>query len=356
MSKKRTTRPKSTRPKSTNPKFTRILSIDGGGIRGIIPGQILVALEAKLKKRTNNPNASLAEYFDLVAGTSTGGILACTLLAPQETAGPASRTPRFTAAEAVELYIERGDDVFNVSIWKKIATAGGALDERYDADGLEEVLHDYLDDLELCHLLKPCLITAYDIKRRKAHFFTQHNARKSKGRNFLVREVARATAAAPTYFEVARAKSKSNITYPLVDGGVFANNPTLCAYAEARKLPPNPTAKDMAILSLGTGNVKHAYEYAEAKDWGLLQWVKPVLDIMMTGVAETVDYQLKQIYDAVGCPRQYLRIEPELQGANHEMDDVSAKNLNLLREAGQYAAEKNDKDLEAFVDLLLMTE
>ncbi len=68
----------------TKQKLTRILSIDGGGIRGIIPGQILVILEEKLKKATANENARIADYFDLIAGTSTGGILACAYLCPDQ--------------------------------------------------------------------------------------------------------------------------------------------------------------------------------------------------------------------------------------------------------------------------------
>ena len=88
--------------------------------------------------------------------------------------------------------------------------------------------------------------------------------------------------------------------YPLIDGGVFVNNPTLCAYSEARtwKFDTNrdkPTASQMMILSLGTGGTDKSFEYRKAKDWGAVQWIVPIIDIMMSGVAETVDYQLKQI-------------------------------------------------------------
>ena len=128
-------------------KLTRILSIDGGGIRGIIPGQVLVALENKLKERSQNPNARIADFFDLVAGTSTGGILTCIYLCPDLGGDPAR--PLFSAEEAVELYMERGDEIFSVSLWQKIRSAGGALDEIYDAAELEETLDDYLGELKL---------------------------------------------------------------------------------------------------------------------------------------------------------------------------------------------------------------
>ncbi len=339
---------------ATNSKLTRILSIDGGGIRGVVPGQILVALEEKLQKLDNNPKGKIADYFDMIAGTSTGGILACIYLSPDK-AG--SKKPRFSAKEAVNLYLERGDEIFDISFWHKIKSAGGVMDEKYEADELEEALKDYLGDLKLSELIKPCLISSYDIKRRKAHFFTQHDAEPDEN-NFLVREVARATSAAPTYFEVAKVKSLSNVTYPLIDGGVFVNNPTLCAYAEARQLNfdsfrQKPTAKNMVILSLGTGTTNKPYYYNKAKDWGMVEWIKPIIDIMMSGVAETVDYQLKQIYDAVGIPKQYLRISPELGNASPDMDDGSLENLKALKEAGIQSAKKHDKNLTELAKMLI---
>ncbi|MDX8338435.1 patatin-like phospholipase family protein [Draconibacterium sp. IB214405] len=318
----------------------RILSLDGGGIRGIMPGQVLVALEEKLQKLSKNKDARIADYFDLIAGTSTGGILTCIYLCPSE---EDATKARYSAANAVDLYLENGDEIFDVTAWQKISSGAGVFDEKYSAKELEESLNDYLGELKLSNLLKPCLVTSYDIRRRKAHFFKQHKAKTGDAFDFYVKDVARATSAAPTYFEAAKVKSMTSVPYPLVDGGVFANNPTLCAYAEARNLPGAPKAKDMFILSLGTGSSIKPYYYKEAKDWGLAQWVKPIIDIMMSGVSETVDFQLKQIFDAVGKPKQYVRIEPELYNASPEMDDASIKNLEALRIAGQKCADDNDQ-------------
>ena len=338
----------------SNSKLTRILSIDGGGIRGIIPGQILVSLEKKLQEIDGNPNGKIADYFDLISGTSTGGILACLYLCPES---DTSNAARFSAEEAVELYMERGDEIFDVSIWQKIKSGAGILDEKYSANELEDALEDYLKDLKLNQLTKPCLITSYDIRRRHAHFFTQHDAHKAS-HNYFVKDVARATSAAPTYFETARVKSMTNITYPLIDGGVFVNNPALCAYSEARNIDfddsrKKPIAKDMVILSLGTGNIDTPYYYNKAKDWGMVQWIKPLIDIMMSGVSETVNYQLMQIFDAVEKPKQYLRIDPDLGNASREMDDASLENLKALKEAGVASAKKFDKDLTGIAQLLI---
>ena len=331
-------------------KFTRILSIDGGGIRGIIPGQVLVSLEQKLKKQTGNQDASIADYFDLIAGTSTGGILACIYLCPKE--GEPAR-PRFSAKDAVNLYLERGDEIFDVSLWQRIRSVGGLIDERYSVEELEDALQDYFGDLKLSELLRPCLITAYNIRKKKTEFFTQHDAAKARMHDYFVKDVARATSAAPTYFEPARIKSLSKVPYPLIDGGVFANNPCLCAYAEVRsKFNGHPWAKDMVILSLGTGYVRKQYNYKNAKDWGAAGWIRPLIDIMMSGVSETVDYQLRQIFDTVANPKQYLRVNAELVDAELDLDDASNENIVALQQDGIRIAEEFDSELDSFIKLL----
>lgn len=334
-------------------KVTRILSIDGGGIRGIIPGQILVILEEKLKSKTGNDNARISDYFDLIAGTSTGGILTCAYLIPgDETSGQQLR-PKFDAKQVVDLYLKRGGDIFSVPLGHKLLTADGVLDEKYPATALEKALDDYFGDTKLSQLLKPCLIPSYDIKRRMGHFFTQHDAIKKKGWDYLVKDVARATSAAPTYFECSDVKSLTEVSSPLIDGGVFVNNPTLCAFAEVYneyKTPPD----QMAILSLGTGYSKKEYDYDHAKNWGMIHWVKPLIDIMMSGVSEVVDYQLRQIFDAVGATGQYVRINTELPiDVSPDMDDASPKNLAALKELGTYTAQNFDVQLDAFVELIV---
>lgn len=337
----------------SNKKLTRILSIDGGGIRGIIPGQILVILEEKLKAKTGNDNARIADYFDLIAGTSTGGILSCAYLAPdKETSGNELR-PKFNATQVVDLYLKNGGAIFSEQFGHKLRTMGGVLDEKYSEVGLEKSLNEYFGDTKLSELLKPCLITSYDIKRRQGHFFTQHDAIKRKGWDYLVKDVARATSAAPTYFECSDIKSVSEVSYPLIDGGVFVNNPALCAFAEVYNEYKTAPEK-MAILSLGTGYSKKEYDYDKAKDWGMIQWVKPLIDIMMSGVAEVVDYQLRQIFQAVGAQGQYVRINTELPiDVSPDMDDASPKNLAALKELGTYTAQNFDAQLDAFVELIV---
>lgn len=331
-----------------------ILSIDGGGIRGIIPGTVLVALEKKLQQIKQNPSLRLADVFDLIAGTSTGGILTCLYLCPN---GQNPARPLFSAEDAVKLYLENGDNIFDVSILKSIASAGGLADEKYSADALEKILNSYLHDLKLSQLLKPCLITAYDLTRRKAHFFNQQDTDGGSdlSADFYVRDVARATSAAPTYFEPANITAFDRSVYPLVDGGTFANNPAMCACVEAFGYNASLKVPDLKVLSLGTGTVDKPYHYTEAKSWGKLGWVGPVLDIMFSGVSDTVDYQLKMLFNSAGVPAQYLRLQVDLEKhpeVDSAMDNASEKNMRALEKAGQTLAASKDAELTAFANML----
>jgi patatin-like phospholipase/acyl hydrolase len=218
-------------------------------------------------------------------------------------------------------------------------------------------LDSYLGDMKLSQLLKPCLITSYDITRRGAMFFNGADVKTlGPGWDYYVRDVARATSAAPTYFEPANITAFDGKVYPLIDGGMFANNPTMCACVEAFGMKPDLDVKDLLVLSLGTGEVNKSYHYSEAKNWGKIGWVGPVLDIMMSGVAETVDYQLKKLFESADCATQYLRLQVDLQdfsNVDSAMDNASEDNMNALKRAGQTLALNSDKELDALAKLLL---
>lgn len=327
----------------------KILSIDGGGIRGIIPGEILIALEKKLQQKTNNPDMRIADFFDLFAGTSTGGILICLLLCPDEND---AKRPKFTAEEAVQLYIQNGSKIFSTSWLSRVLNYKSLFTEKYYSQPLELILKDSFGDTKLSELLKPCLITAYDIQDRKTHFFASHDfPRKGDGGDFFLRDVCRATSAAPTYFEAALIRSISGVSYPMVDGGMYANNPALCAYSEVRNAKGDPDAGDMFVVSLGTGGENRAYKYETAKNWGALGWIKPSIDIMMSGAAETTNYHMERMFSAKGHEANYTRIQPSnLRNAKPEMDDASKQNIQALVEVGINTAQNCSQELDRIVE------
>ncbi|MFD2567972.1 patatin-like phospholipase family protein [Pseudotenacibaculum haliotis] len=334
----------------------RVLTIDGGGIRGILPGLVLAALEQKLQKRLENPDLRISDMFDFLAGTSTGGILTLAYLLPND-----DNRPKLTAQDAVNIYLDRGDEIFDVSFWQKVKSGLGVLDEKYDVAELEEALNDTFQESELKDLLKPCVITSYDIRGGKPHLFKQHRSHNAID-NYKVKDVARATSAAPTYFEAARVKNGIGSPFPVIDGGVFVNNPALVAYSEVRTMDFDfmdhaPTAKDMMIVSLGTGSQSKSYSYKDAKDWGAIQWIKPIIEIMMSGNSITVDYHLQQIYGTLEKEDQpdYHRLEPKVVSADSAMDNASVENMNLLKEdALSYLSQKEvNKELDDIVEKLI---
>jgi uncharacterized protein len=291
----------------------KVLCIDGGGIRGLIPALVLAEIERRTGRRT-------AEMVDLVAGTSTGGILACGLTRP----GPDGR-PRFSAEELAGIYVEEGPKIFHRSLLKRVFSVGGWVDERYEDDGLNAALERYLGDDLLSQALVEVFITAYDIHDRFAFFFRSARARNDPAYDFTLADVARATAAAPTYFEPAAITDRAgDHTYPLIDGGVYAVNPSMCAYADVVR---SGRRDELALmLSLGTGAHTRAYTFEQARWWGQLGWARPVLDMVFDGVADTIEFEAGTLMED-----RYVRLQTALDLASDDLDDASAANLANLR-------------------------
>jgi len=337
-------------------KKIRILSIDGGGIRGIIPAKILVKVEELLQEYSQNPRVKISSFFDLIAGTSTGSILGALYLCPKYSG---SKEAKYSAKEILDLYLNYGSNIFERSWKTKLIDYFGLGNPLYKEEYLEKMLKDYFDDLKLADLLKPCLFPAYDIEHGKAIFFNQMNAYKDVSQNFLVREVVRASTAAPTYFPVAKLSNQSKESaYSLIDGGIFANNPSLCAYIEACKFPCQPTANEIMILSLGTGSKGNTYPYQVSKGWGKVGWVIPVIDIYNSSASQTVDHQLNIIYRCHHVKDQYFRIEPDLKqyDVNPAMDCVSEENIKALVEIGDKIVEENLDMIKQFARKLYISQ
>jgi uncharacterized protein len=299
----------------------KALCIDGGGIRGLIPALVLAEIERRTGRRT-------AEMVDFVAGTSTGGILACALTRR----GPDGR-PLFTAEELAAIYVEEGPRIFRRSLLKRIFSVGGWIDERYEDDGLDAALERYLGDALLSDALTDVLVTAYDIHDRFAFFFRSQRARNDPAYDFPLVQVARATSAAPSYFEPAQVTDRSGArTYPLIDGGVYAVNPSMCAYADV--VAAGSADRLELMLSLGTGAHTRAYTFEETSGWGQLGWARPALDMVFDGVADTIEFEALTLMGD-----RYVRLQTELDLASDDLDDASQSNLaDLHTEADRLIA------------------
>lgn len=297
----------------------RVLAIDGGGIRGLIPALVLTELERRAGRRA-------FELFDLIAGTSTGGILACALCAPDP----------LPASELVSLYEEEGPEIFDRSLFQRIRSADGLLDEKYDGAALDRALERFLGHKRLSESRPDLIVPTYDTALPGPYFFKTVKAREAPAEHdFPLSLVARATAAAPTYFEPVEADGRA-----LVDGGVFAANPAMCGLAEVlNQVPP----RDVVLLSLGTGQRTNRREFDEVKDWGLAKWARPILDVVFDGASDSVDFQLRHV---LGDER-YWRLQTELTLASDDLDDASEENLARLRGHAEELIESSSATIDA---------
>ncbi|WP_341817567.1 patatin-like phospholipase family protein [Wolbachia endosymbiont (group A) of Pherbina coryleti] len=298
-----------------------ILSVDGGGIRGIIPAIIL----AEIEKRTRR---TIAEIFDLMAGTSTGGIVVAGLCKKDN-----QGNPQYSANDLVELYQEYGAYIFKSSFFRRSILSWFNY-AQYPSKNIEYVLHKYFGDDILKNTLSNVLITSYDIQNNCPFFFKSW-----KEGNIKLRDALRAATAAPTYFAPKYLKINQK-EMVLVDGGVFANNPAACAYASGKRLFPN---NDILLLSIGTGRTDRSIEYANSKRLGKIGWIKPLLHVMFASSLDSVNYQLDQV---IGD--KYIRIQSRLKIASPDMDNITSKNIKSLQEEAKAMIENNQKVIEKF--------
>lgn len=261
----------------------RILSLDGGGIRGIFTARLLARLEQAVP--------GYLARFDLFAGTSSGSILALGLVAG------------LTPAELVALYRDNAADMFEDSWLDNIKDLGRTLGAQYNNRQLKRVLTRVFharNVVTLDDLGKRVLIPAFDLDdaqdpRRKpnkprtwkAKFFHNYPGPDSDGAESVV-DVAMRASAAPTYFP----------SYDrFIDGAVVVNNPAMAALAQALHMPTGgQELRNIQLLSVGTGT-NPTFIAGKDHDWGYVQWVRPVIDLMMDGGMGVVDYQCAQILD-----------------------------------------------------------
>jgi len=265
----------------------RILTLDGGGIRGILTATLLERLEAA--------QPQFLSLVDMVAGTSTGGILALGLASG------------LTPTQGRELYENLGTEVFKDSFWDNLKDLVQLTGAQYSNKPLKKVLVKQFGDMTLGDLPKKVLISSFDLDNEsktpgkprswKPKFFHNFPGEDSDAHEKVV-DVALRTSAAPTFFPVYQG---------YIDGGVIANNPSMCALAQAlQKDTGAKSLRDLRLISVGTG-ANPKYVEAMDEDWGLVQWGSHLVSLMMEGSVGLADYQCRQ-----ALHERYIRINPYL--------------------------------------------
>jgi predicted acylesterase/phospholipase RssA len=327
---------------------TRILSIDGGGIRGLIPASILAAFEAESGKRIH-------ELFDVVVGTSTGGLIALALTTP----GADGRSPRYSADDVVQLFQRRGREIFAPRWWRRVLPVRKAP---YPSANLEAILREYFGDALLSQSLIEVGIPAYNIEQRRPHIFSSRvakheNRQGQRTDDFYVRDIARATTAAPTYFmpacifPVGREEHDAD-RQALVDGGLFANNPAFTALVEGLQTTNAGELGSFILVSIGTGSLTKGYLHKQAVKWGAVRWAPRIIDFVFDGVSDHVDDRLHRLFKQ----KNYFRFQAPLDNDTDALDDASPENILRLLGVSGRLINKQEAEIRRLLDELTKSE
>ncbi len=285
----------------------RILSLDGGGVRGLITARILQGIEAKHGRPVNG-------LFDLVVGSSIGGILSLLLTRPDP----------YSAGGCVMLLQNHSPEIFSKDMMQSIQSLGGLTGPKYSSKNLRNMVLEYLPDP--LHKHNPVVTTTYDTQYSlpvfvkswvEPPYFT------------LASTAALATSAAPTYFPPVDSR--------YIDGGTVANNPSVVGLMCAHELIH--VTEPLEVLSIGTGIPKN--DGFTAGPWGALEWIQRIIDVALDGnsaVAHMV---------APSFASKYLRLQPFLP-EDIAMDDASDSNLVRLDNIGKETFAANESAIDTF--------
>ncbi|XVE70025.1 hypothetical protein DITRI_Ditri10aG0038400 [Diplodiscus trichospermus] len=343
----------------THGDLITILSIDGGGIRGVIPGTILGFLESELQK-LDGEDARLADYFDVIAGTSTGGLVTAMLTSPNE-----KNRPLFAAKDIKDFYLNNCPKIFpqpGCSLFTQTTKIMKSLTgPKYNGKFLHSLVKEKLGNTRLHQTLTNVVIPAFDIKNLQPTIFSSYQVKKKPTIDALLSDICIGTSAAPTYLPAHYFKTQDDKgevrEYNLVDGGVAANNPTLVAIGEVTtaivkgntdflRIKPMDHARFL-VISLGTGSRKaeQIYSAKQAAKWGLMGWLTsggstPLVDVFTQASGDMVDLHIAEVFQALQSDK-YLRIQDDTLSGDVSSVDVATKtNMEALVKVGETLLKK----------------
>jgi patatin-like phospholipase/acyl hydrolase len=303
----------------------------------LIPALVIAEIEKRLQDEAG-PQARASDYFHMFAGTSTGGLVALSLTAP-DPQNP--ERPAVSADQLARFYTEDGPDIFHRSLWQKIRTLWGWLGPKYSLGPLEDAIEDRLGKGHIESALRELVVTSYDMTAREPYFFKRWRAREDPERNRTIADAGLATSAAPTYFP-----SHAVNEHALVDGGVFAGNPVIVAIVEALKRfgddPSHLDQDDLLVVSLGTGVHEDGYSQEQVSGWGKLGWVlphggePPIIGATLDGASDGADHWAHTLLNHPSDPHikpadighgpRFFRLQVPLT-ESVPLDDASEKTL-----------------------------
>lgn len=326
-----------------------VLSIDGGGMRSILAGKALAHLENALKTKSGNPNARIADYIDVAAGTGIGGVFTAMLFGSKN-----QSVPIFKAEDTWRFLAEQGKQIYHQNSSSNGGGGGGLLKRIFRGGGgdgrishataafenaMKEAFMVNGQSLTLKDTLKPVLIPCYDLSSSAPFLFSRADALETESFDFRLWEVCRATSAEPDLFEPAPLKSIDGKTRCIaIDGGLAMSNPTAAAITHVlhnkQEFPFVRGVEDLLVLSLGTGQLlEGTYDYEQVKGWKAKDWARPMARISGDSSADMVDHAVAMAFGQSRCSN-YVRVQSNGSDmGHHEVDvdsDPSPSNVKAL--------------------------
>ncbi|CAM8968032.1 unnamed protein product [Rhodiola kirilowii] len=321
-----------------------ILCIDGGGMRCLLPGKALAYLELALKRKSGNPEARVADYFDVAAGTGVGGIFTAMLFATKDRQRPICR-----AEETWKLLAENGKSIYSSSVAKSRGFLHRLFKRESPTIGLEKMMNEAFTSgtrvLTLKDTLKPVLIPCYDLASSAPFLFSRADALETDSFDFRLAEVCRATSAEPGLFgPLAMTSIDGRTKCVAVDGGLAMSNPTAAAITHVlhnkQEFPFVRGVEDILVLSLGTTGqlLETSFEYDQVKKWKAKDWARPMARISSDCSADVVDQSVAMAFGQ-SLSSNYVRIQAN--GSNlgrcvaNVDTDPSPHNVQMLTEMAE---------------------
>ncbi len=316
-------------------KVVKVLSTDGGGVRGIIPSMVIDEIEKRTRRLA-------VEHFDILGGTSTGAIVSM---------GLGMGLP---AKIVTQLFEEKAKEIFQTSTWRKATSVDYMIESIYgEGENLVKVIDEFSHGYLFKDLLREVVIPTYEITEAEPWYLRRDVAKKNPTyQDLKVVDVIRATTAAPTYFNP-KPLTFADHEYAFIDGGVFDNNPSSATCRFAREaLGPH---KELFVCSLGTGIFKNKIPYTGPKHWGMLGWAPNILDIILQASSEAIDAEMQANFNREYFEsdfQHYYRFQTEVDKKHSQLDDASKENIDYLIERADKLIEEKNDELETLCHFL----
>jgi patatin-like phospholipase/acyl hydrolase len=292
----------------------------------------------ELERRLGNYN-SITEYFDVMSGTSAGGIIVLMLNIPDRDGYPA-----YNSSHVHHIYYEFAKEVFKASLWGKMKSLWGWSGPKYSDEALISSLETVFEKCTLSQTVKDVIVPSYNLLDENNFMFRTNRAQEHKERDFYMVDIARATSAAPTYFKPAEIEDAHKIKkYVMVDGGVSANNPSLSALTYAFNQYKDTV--DYFVVSIGTGHNTIPMD-KNIGGGGKLGWAANIIPLLMDSVNNVTDYEMLQLLPE----SNYYRIQITIDADHASLDDATDENIAALEKYADDYIRDNGETLDKIVE------